>query len=65
MIDDHNLPYKDIAGVLVTDSHLIIEIKDSYHLYLPICENGEYYVRKPSEEDQQALFKLWGKNMDS
>jgi len=65
MIDDRNLPYNDIAGVLVIDSHLIVEIKDSYLLYLPICENGEYCVRKFSAEDQQALLNLRKKSTDN
>lgn len=65
MVDDRNLPYNDIAGVIVTDSHMIVELKDSYRFYFPINENGEYYVRKPSAENRQVLFDLQEKNMDN
>jgi len=65
-INDLNLQYADITGVLVTDTHLVIKMENYYHIYLPISLNANYYIQLyPMKCDDQILLKLWNNNVSN
>jgi len=43
-INEQDLQYTDITGILITDVHLLVEMGNSCRIHLPISENANHQL---------------------